>query len=522
METNSYETDFLIVGSGAAGLYAALHASDHGSVTLVTKSKLSESSSYWAQGGIAAVLYHNDTIEDHFNDTYQAGRETGNSEAIRILVEEGPKDVQHLIDLGMLFDQSNGNVELALEGGHSQKRILHSNGASTGKALIDFLSGLVENKKQIKVIENAFVYQLISDSSDGSCRGADLFLIDQKQQLRILSNSVILATGGYSGLYGRSTNPHTSIGDGLWLALRSGAYLKDLEFIQFHPTAFYASDHEPFLISEALRGAGAYLRNSKGERFMDHYPEKELAPRDIVAQEIYNQLESSGDMCVQLDMRHLDQKYLREKYKGLIQAIEDKGINISRQCIPVAPAAHYCIGGIKTDLFGQTNVSRLYACGEVAATGVHGANRLASNSLLECLVFGRRAAVHAAQNYRAVNLQIKKPVEAPLKPLKIDRGIEKKYVETRTTVSELLNRYAGILRNKTGLISALDQIESMKMKIKPVSNQNEYYSLRRNGLLTIAGLILESSLAREKSIGVHARSDENLTEITMDQDEAKL
>ena len=517
MDINTFETDFLIVGSGAAGLYAALNASKHGSVTLITKSKLSESSSYWAQGGIAAVLYHNDTFKEHIEDTFRAGRETGNIEAIRILVEEGAKDVQHLIELGMPFDKSGGSFELGLEGGHSKSRILHTNGTATGKALIDFLSGRVQMSDQINVIENAFVYHLISDQSNGSCRGADLFLIDQKQQLRILSKSVILATGGYSGLYGRSTNPHTSIGDGLWLVLQLGAHLQDLEFIQFHPTAFYSAYGDTFLISEALRGAGAQLHSSSGERFMDRYPEKELAPRDIVAREIYYQLENSEEKCVYLDLRHLDQNHLREKYTDLIAVIEKTGINIAEESVPVAPAAHYCIGGIETDIFGRTNVDGLYACGEVAATGVHGANRLASNSLLECLVFGRRAAENAAKEQKEKDYSIEKSALSPLKPLKVDNSQERIYIENKRVVSELLNRSAGILRNKESLKRAINQIESMKKRVEADSNQFEYYALRRDGLLKVAELILKSALERDESIGVHTRSDNRSTEMVNNQ-----
>lgn len=514
MKIDTFNIDYLIVGSGAAGLYAAWNASKYGSVALVTKTNLSESSSYWAQGGVAAVIQSDDSFEEHIYDTFKAGREAGNLEAIQILVEEGSKDVQQLIKLGMAFDKSGESFELALEGGHSKRRILHANGAATGKALINFLSELVQKTDGIEVIENAFVYNLISGQSKNRCLGADIYLNQQKKQLRILSKAVLLATGGYSGLYGRSTNPHTSTGDGLWLGLQLGAILKDLEFIQFHPTAYYSKEGASFLISEALRGEGARLYNRSGERFMNAYGQKELAPRDVVAKEIHQQIESSDDDFVYLDLRHLDQDRIKERFTELISAIEKTGINISEESIPVAPAAHYCIGGIETDLHGLTSVDGLYACGEVATTGVHGANRLASNSLLECLVFGRRAAVHAAEN--SWNLGLEDDLRPPNEPLIVDHQQEKIYTAIKSEISELLNRNAGILRSKTGLTQAINRIGSMKEKIQPGGQRLEYYDLRTKGLLDISERILKGALERGESIGVHNRIDENSTEMVID------
>lgn len=514
MKLDTLNIDYLIVGSGAAGLYAAWNASKYGSVALVTKSNLSESSSYWAQGGVAAVIQSDDSFDEHIQDTYKAGREVGNLEAIRILVEEGSKDIQQLIQLGMPFDKSGESFELALEGGHSKRRILHSNGAATGKALIDFLSELVQNTDGIEVIENAFVYNLNSGQYKNRCLGADIYLNQQKKQLRILSKAVLLATGGYSGLYGRSTNPHTSTGDGLWLALQLGAVLKDLEFIQFHPTAYYSKDGISFLISEALRGEGARLYNSSGERFMNAYSQKELAPRDVVAKEIHQQIESSVEDYVNLDLRHLDQNRIRERFSELISAIEKTGINISEKPVPVAPAAHYCIGGIETDLHGLTSVDGLYACGEVAATGVHGANRLASNSLLECLVFGRRAAVHAAEN--SWKFESKDDPVSPIEPLIVDNQQEKNYTVIKSEISELLNRHAGILRSKAGLTQAINRVRSLKEEMQQGGKRLEYYELRIKGLLFISERILKGALERDESIGVHNRIDENSTEMMID------
>lgn len=505
MDSGSINSDFLIAGSGVAGLYAAWHASKYGSVVLVTKSNYSDSSSYWAQGGVAAVMHSEDSYHNHIDDTYLAGRKLGDLRAIRILVEEGASDVEKLIELGMPFDKKGESFELSLEGGHSKRRILHTNGAATGKAFIDFLSRLIREASNIRVIENAFVYNLVSDKSTGRCSGADIYLYQKKQLLRITGKAVILATGGYSGLYGRSTNPHTSTGDGLWLSLQKGTVLKDLEFIQFHPTAYYSKDGASFLITEALRGEGARLYCHEGKRFMHGYAQKELAPRDVVAKEIWHQIEKSGKDYVYLDLRHLNGDLLRKKYPDLISVIEKSGVNIMDNPIPVAPAAHYCIGGIETDLNGHTAVSGLYACGEVATTGVHGANRLASNSLLECLVFGRRAAEHAAgQNWENISTD---NIQSEPEPLDIDIRNEELYSVIKNEISELLNRHAGILRNKDDLIQSIQRIKVMKEQLMPQRTRLEYYTLRANGILEIAEMIMNGALDREKSVGVHNRVD---------------
>ncbi len=489
-----------------AGLYAAWHASKYGSVVLVTKSDFSDSSSYWAQGGVAAVIHSEDSYQHHVEDTYQAGRKLGDLKAIRILVEEGAADVEKLIGLGMPFDKKGDTFELSLEGGHSKRRILHTNGAATGKALIDFLSQLIRKAPNIKVLEKAFVYNLDSDQSIGRCKGADIYLYQKKQLLRISAKAVILATGGYSGLYGRSTNPHTSTGDGLWLSLQQGTVLKDLEFIQFHPTAFYSKDGKSFLITEALRGEGARLYNQEGKRFMRGYAQKELAPRDVVSKEIWYQIKKSGTDFVYLDLRHLNGNYLRDKYPELISAIERSGIDIMENPIPVAPAAHYCIGGIETDLNGLTAVNGLYACGEVAATGVHGANRLASNSLLECLVFGRRSAEHAAgQDWDSTS---KYNLQAKPEPLEIDDRNERIYTVIKNEISGLLNRHAGILRNKNDLIQSIQKINIMREQMKLQQNRFEYFTIKARGILDISEMIMNGALERDQSVGVHTRIDD--------------
>ena len=498
MNSTTLQSDFLIIGSGAAGLHAAWRASQYGQVTLITKSSLQASSSYWAQGGIAAVLNNDDSYQSHKQDTFEAGRGLCHSEAVDLLVKEGAERVQELVDLGMPFDRSNGSLDLGLEGGHSNRRVLHANGAATGKALVEFLAQQVIQKANITIIAHAFVYRLLAE--DGRCLGVQAYQYRENALLRIDSPVTILATGGYSGLYRRTTNPHTSTGDGLWLGCHAGARLKDLEFVQFHPTAFYADDGSTFLISEAVRGEGARLYNQRGERFMEQYPQKELAPRDVVSQEIFRQIQQQQSDYVYLDVSHLDVKEIKVHFPALMQRIEKQGINISSEGIPIAPAAHYCIGGIDTDLEAQTSVKGLYAAGEIAATGVHGANRLASNSLLECLVFSQRAVNHAA------NLETVSTAQAQMKnSLEVDPGKEKKFLALQQRVSDLLSSYVGISRHADGLHKALQGFKKL-LKSYP-RDTDEYFGIRANGLLQIAELITKAALQRKESRGVHTRSD---------------
>lgn len=498
MSSHTITTDFLIIGSGAAGLQAAWKASQFGSVTLLTKSTLEDSSSSWAQGGIAAVLTEGDSYKNHINDTLEAGRGLCNQEAVKVLVEEGAQSVQELIDEGMPFDRTAGTLDLGLEGGHSNRRVLHANGAATGKALVNFLADKVHAQPNISIIEHAFVFELLA--TDKQCMGAAAYLYNEAEIIAVQSPVTVLATGGYSGLYQRSTNPHTSTGDGLWLGYNAGTELQDLEFVQFHPTAFYTDDGSTFLISEAVRGEGAHLYNEGGERFMVDYPQKELSPRDVVAKEIFEQIKRSDSGCVYLDISHLDTDRIRDHFPALIKRIENQGFNIATDQIPVAPAAHYCIGGIATDLHARTSIEGLYACGEVAATGVHGANRLASNSLLECLVFARRAVHDAAKrDFHESGCDL------PSVALKVNNDNKEQFTHLQNRVSTLLSEEVGIVRNARGMNKALDRIKEIMTAYN--ENANEYFELRSKGLLQIATLITKSALERTESRGVHTRAD---------------
>ncbi|NNC23837.1 L-aspartate oxidase [Salinisphaera sp. USBA-960] len=507
MTTDNAHSDLLIIGSGAAGLYAADRAAADGArVTLVTADQLASGSSYWSQGGIAAVTTADDDFASHAADTRAAGRGYCKDEAVTVLVREGAAIANDLIERGMPFDRhESGSLQRGLEGGHSHHRVLHALGVQTGKALVDFLIGQVRERANLTVIENAFAYRLLTDAS-GHCGGAMLYRWQHGDNLTLTANATVLATGGYSALFARSTNPHTSAGDGLALAANAGATLSDMAFVQFHPTAFYSASGPCFLLSEALRGAGATLVDAHGRRFLADRDSAELAPRDVVARAIFQQIEYQEQPFVGLDLRHLDPTHLTAGFDYLLKQVATQGVDSTREPIPVAPAAHYCIGGVATDLDGHTGVPGLYACGEVAATGVHGANRLASNSLLECLVFGQRTARHA--------LHDRSPRQRPTPGngcmMYVDSGRAQDFIARRRDLADLLTAQAGLVRDADGLQYALDALDqaSSESQTKPVRTGTEYYDCRTRYMYQIARTVVSSALHRPSSIGVHYRCDE--------------
>jgi L-aspartate oxidase len=468
LQPDPLRVDVAVVGAGAAGLYAALTAASAGArVALVSRSPLAQTASYWAQGGIAAALEDDDSPELHAADTLAAGRNAARESAVRVLCEESPDRVHDLERLGVRFDADRrGNLALGLEGGHSCRRIVHAGGAATGRRITRELSALAAVHERIDVLEHATAGSLACH--EGRCVG--LLAGRRGERIAVLARAVILATGGMAALWERTTNPRGAIGAGLSLAVAAGAELADLEFMQFHPTALRLDGpRDGFLITEAVRGEGATLLNAEGERFVD-----ELAPRDQVALSIQSELARAGVRAVGLDVRGVD----LERFPNIAAVLEEVGIDPARDPLPVAPAAHYTMGGVASDLDGRSSLPGLYAVGEAACTGLHGANRLASNSLAECFVFGRRSALAAAQD---------SPPPARLPPAE-EREIELPTEATRAA----LWRHAGLRRDAAGLGELL----------------RDPYPLAR--------LIAASCLAREESRGAHQRSDAPATDPALD------
>lgn len=491
--------DFLIIGSGLAGLYSAFEASKYGSVAIVTKSKLDVSNSYYAQGGIAAVTDSDDYPQLHLEDTLIAGRGLCDYTPVDILVNEGPDRIKDLIKLGMQFDTVNGELSLGLEGGHHRRRVLHAGGDSTGKELVRFLIQKVLNTSSITIFENQMVYELLVEEE--KCLGALSFNRNDNSNLCIQAKSTILTLGGASAVYQRTTNPETTVGDGIALAYNAGAEITDMEFIQFHPSSFYSEEGYTFLISEAVRGEGAHLINSKGERFMTQIHElAELAPRDIVARSIFNEMQKYGDKHVTLSLKHLDSEKLKNRFPSIYAKCKESGADFLDQ-IPIAPAAHYTVGGIKTDNKGKTNIDKLYACGELASTGVMGANRLASNSLLECLVFGKRAIQDAREH--TMFASSKKHQEG----ISLDHSLSDLFLNHVNEIAKAMNTKVGIVRTAQHLQEVLDLLDEVKSNFP--FKTNEYYSIRMQNLLSVCYLITTAALARKESRGGHYRKDFN-------------
>nr|NIP37976.1 L-aspartate oxidase [Candidatus Dadabacteria bacterium]NIS08060.1 L-aspartate oxidase [Candidatus Dadabacteria bacterium]NIV42308.1 L-aspartate oxidase [Candidatus Dadabacteria bacterium]NIX14803.1 L-aspartate oxidase [Candidatus Dadabacteria bacterium]NIY21344.1 L-aspartate oxidase [Candidatus Dadabacteria bacterium] len=493
-------SDFLVIGSGLAGLYSAFYASKFGEVSVVTKSTLEQSNSYWAQGGIAAAIDPDDSHMFHSEDTLKAGRGLCNSQAVDILVREGIQRVLSLMKLGMKFDIGEQGFHLGMEGGHSKRRVLQAGGTSTGKEIVSFLINEIKKSKRIKVYENTQVLKIISESNK-CCGGIAVNYFDNNTY-SFISKSTIIATGGASALFERSTNPPGATGEGIALAFNEGAEVMDMEFIQFHPTSFYSESGNSFLLSEALRGEGAILLNDKGQRFMKPvHKNAELAPRDVVASAIFREIRKSQKPYVYLSVKHLDSALIKEKFNNIYQFCLSQKLDITTEDIPVAPAAHYFIGGIKTGLMGQTNIDGLYACGEVASNGVHGANRLASNSLLECLVFSKRAVDHAKVSLKSKTI---KSFKADLNLYKYQTSEEQQtiYLDAKNKISQIMNDYLGIIRKEEELHDALKKIENLEQITDKLSS---FYSIQLKNIITVCALITKSALLRQESRGAHIR-----------------
>lgn len=489
--------DYVVAGSGLAGLSVALRAARYGRVALVTKSWVRESSSYYAQGGIAAVTDEGDRPYYHGDDTLEAGRGLCDWPAVEVLVNEAPERVRELIDAGMQFDHVKGELALGLEGGHQRRRILHAGGDATGALTTSFLAGRVAADERIDIFENHAVLAVLMRS--GVCWGLRAWDISKGEESLFLGRHTFLTLGGTSAIYERSTNPSTSVGDGVAIAWEAGCEIVDFEFIQFHPTALYGGSGSAFLISEAVRGEGAYLLNARGERFMyGHYPLAELEPRDTVARAIFREIQSQEEDYVWLDLRHLDGEKIRRRFPTIYRQCFEAGYDLTSR-VPVAPATHYMVGGVRTNLYGQTAVRNLYVCGELAFTGIMGANRLASNSLIECLVFGHRAVEQTLLSPRV-------PLPSEFAPLfSFDAARRDLYLSLRASVASLLNTHVGIVRSGRSLRAADEELERFRADLP--SGSSEYYAHLCGNLLTVASLLVRGALYREESRGGHFRED---------------
>ena len=495
MET--IKSDYLIIGTGLSGLYSAMQASRYGTVTLISKSRLTESNSYYAQGGVAAAVMPDDSTDFHYEDTIKTGRGLCKSESVRILVDEGKERIEELIALGMPFDTNNDkHLAAGLEGGHSKRRVLHAGGDSTGREIVNFMRSIIAGNKKIKVYENIFIFDLIV--ADNICRGAYGFIPPEGKSIAFTSRNTIMAAGGLSALYGRTTNPPSAVGDGIALAYLNGAELANMEMLQFHPTCFFPGKGNGFLISEAVRGEGAHLVNEDGIRFMTAIdPMGELAPRDLVAISIFNQMKKYSTDHVYLKLDHLNPDAIKKRFSNIYKEVSKSGIDITKDLLPVAPAAHYTIGGIKTDLWGRTNIENLYAVGEAASNGVHGANRLASNSLLECLVYGTRAVKASLNN----NIHDADYIPAE-RNFSIDRSLENSFLIKKERIEKTLNSNAGIVRTEKSLLKAVDDLNEIE-----TNGGDEYFAARLRMFKEIGLLIASSALLRRETRGVHIRED---------------
>ncbi|MDO4695197.1 L-aspartate oxidase [Porphyromonas sp.] len=501
--------DFIVVGGGLAGLYTALFLAKKGKVALVSNRSMEESNSYMAQGGMAAVMTDEDSPALHFRDTMEAGRGLCDSEAVKILTEEAPERIRELIDLGMLFDMESGHLALALEGGHHRKRILHAGGDATGRMLTSFMIEQVKSNDLIDLFLNHHVLKLLVDND--RVYGIISYDIESEEIEACLSGTVILATGGAAALYTPTTNPLQSTGDGIAMAYEAGADIMDMEFVQFHPTAFYsAASESSFLISEAVRGEGAHLLDARGGRFMvGIHPLEELAPRDVVAREIFKVLEREHSTHVILSLKHLDPEYILHRFPSIAKHCRKFGYDLGDQ-IPVAPAAHYTVGGIKVELNGQTSLKGLYAVGEVSSTGVMGANRLASNSLVECAVFAKRIADAACSRSLDDEFQAKtKEIIDAYSFASPQEEATWKETVAKPLLSELrmlMMRNVGIIRHHDQLSAAISWIEEQMLLIAP--HRSQFLSANVMYMrLRVAWLIARSALERCESRGGHYRSD---------------
>lgn len=497
---NGETYDVIIVGSGLAGLYCALCIDEKYRVAIISKGDITDGSSFLAQGGIAAVTKENDSFEDHFKDTVKAGAGHCNEKAVQVLVKEGPCDIKRMIELGVPFDKDeDGEIIVTREGGHCCRRILHCGGDATGKLMTIRLGEVVAERENIDVFWNTFLVDILTDSTGAS----GVVVNDGNCDRAIFSRNVVIATGAIGQLFKYSTNPAGSNGDGIAACLRAGTPCKDMEFVQFHPTALTEGieNGKMFLISEAVRGEGAVLRNSAGEAFMyNKHSLQDLAPRDIVTREIMKNMAKTGDECVYLDVSSMDEEFFKRRFPTIFRKCRELGINVPYEHIPVHPTQHYMMGGVKTDLHARTAISGLYACGEVACTGVQGANRLASNSTLECLVFGRKAAESINNDFRpcaGYNFSVPQSEEfSEACPDSSEINEDIRYMK------KLMTKNVGAIRHTAELEFAHKELDRIYDKYRKIRLETiEQYTVFNAAMAST--VIAESACKRKESIGSH-------------------
>jgi L-aspartate oxidase len=512
-------TDFLVIGSGIAGLTFALKAAKKGKVTIVTKAALDDTNTRYAQGGIAAVFSAPDNFEKHIKDTLVAGGGLCDEEIVNMVVREAPDRIKDLIELGVTFDKNeDGTYDLAREGGHTEYRILHHKDR-TGESIQKTLVERVRAEPNIEILEHHYAIEILTQHHLGTvvkrgfpdikCFGAYIADLTNQKVITFLSRITVMATGGMGNVYFTTTNPEVATGDGVSMVYRAKGTIENMEFIQFHPTSLYDPGRRPsFLITEALRGFGAVLKNMAGEKFMKRYDSREsLAPRDIVVRAIDNEMKIWGDDHVWLDCTHLDPDKLKDHFPNVYEHCIDRGIDITRDMIPVVPCAHYCCGGIKVDQFGQSSIDRLYAIGEVSSTGLHGANRLASNSLMEAAVYAHRAALHSGERLGELEFQ----ENIPMWDYKGTTHLEEMVLITQSLkeLQLIMSNYVGVVRSDIRLERALVRLDILYEETEALFKKSlisqKICELRN--LINAGYIIIKMAKNRHESVGLHYSID---------------